>query len=106
MAVQQDVSGLKRRQVGCIVFMTVCSKEQMAAHRKQGVCCHDGEVQDHLIDFAVTVAAYTGDLLFVCIELRKHVFGQIFFGQVIAGTVVENVAQQDEPAGIFFFKLQ
>ena len=94
VAVQQNVAGLQRRQVGSVVHMAVGGVNQSLALGQHRIICHDGKVQHHLVYLAVAVAAHAEDAVLALVQHCQHLFGGVAFGQVIAGAVVQNITQQ------------
>ena len=77
-------------------------QEQLAAGLvKQGsVVGHDREVEHHLVDLGVAVAAHRDDAVGQGVEQRNHTLGGVVARQVVARTVIEQVAQQDDAVGL------
>ena len=73
-------------------------QEQLAAGlvEKRGVVGHDGKVEDHLVDLGVAVAAHRDDAVGQGVEQRNHALGGVIARQVVARSVVEQVAQQND----------
>ena len=94
VAMQQNVAGLQRRQVGSVVHMAVGGVNQPLALGQHRIICHDGKVQHHLVYLAVAVAAHAEDAVLALVQHRQHLFGGVAFGQVVAGAVVQNITQQ------------
>ena len=70
-----------------------------------GVVREDGEVEQHLVDFAVAVAAHTDDAVGQCVEAFGHGTRVETGRQTVARTVVEEVAQQQEHVAAFALKV-
>ena len=77
-------------------------QEQLAAGlvEQRGVVGHDGEVKHHLVDLSIAVAAYRDDVVGQGVEQRNHALGSIVARQVVARTVIKQVAQQDDAVGL------
>ena len=77
-------------------------QEQLAAGlvEQRGIVGHDGEVEHHLIDLGIAVAAYRDDAVGQGVEQRDHALGGVIARQVVARTVIEQVAQQDDAIGV------
>ena len=56
----------------------------------------DREIEEHLIDFAVAIAAHTHDLIGHGVESRRYAGGIEAGGETVARTVVEQIAEQEE----------
>ena len=56
----------------------------------------DGEIEEHLIDFAVAIAAYTHNVVGHGVESRRYAGGIETGGEAVARTVVEQIAEQEE----------
>ena len=67
---------------------------------EQGIVCHAGEVEHHLVDLGLAVAAYGQHLASDAIEHLDHLLGGIVLGQVVARPVVEQVAQEHHAVGL------
>ena len=77
-------------------------QEQFAAGlvKQGGVVGHDREVEHHLVDLGVAVAAHRDDAVGQGVEQRNHTLGGIVARQVVARAVVEQVAQQHDAVGL------
>ena len=77
-------------------------QEQFAAGliKQRGVVGHDGKVEHHLVDLGVAVAAHRDDAVGQGVEQRNHALGGVVARQVVARTVVEQVAQQNDAVGL------
>ena len=102
--VQQNVAGGQRRRGLGVVDMAVGSVHQPSAHRKHGIVCQHREFQHHLVHLGVTVAAHAEQAVLHTVEQRHDLLGRIALRQVVAGAVVEQVPQQQQPVGLFPFK--
>ncbi len=80
-------------------------QEQFTASlvEQRGVVRHDGEVEDHLVDLGVAVAADGDDAVGQGVEQRNHALGSVVARQVVARAVVEQVAQQNDAVGLLGF---
>ena len=61
---------------------------------RAGLC--DGEIEEHLVDFAVAIAAHAHDLIGHGVESRRHAGGIEAGGEAVARAVVEQIAEQEE----------
>ena len=120
VAVEQDGAD---RQLGQVVHAVVeagaidvaVGEEQLAARllahgaiggqlgrgvkdrRKVG---HAGEVEDHLVDLGLAVAAHADDLRAQGIEHGDDLLGGVALGKVIARAMVEHVTEQQQAVGL------
>ena len=101
MAVQQDIPRSQRRQVFQVVHMAVSGIDQTPAHRQHGVIGQDGEIQHHLVHLGVAVASHAEQLLLQAVQKRDDLFGRVALRQVVAGAVVQKVAQQQQAVSPF-----
>ena len=53
------------RLVVRVIDVTVCQEEDVTFINQIDVISHDGEFQDHLIDFGIAVASYGNNLISV-----------------------------------------
>ena len=97
MAGNNDVARRKWRQRK----MAVGDDATAVGMEDRRVVAHDGEVEKHLIDFRVAVAANGDDLLLLCVHERREIGRFIADGQHVAWAVVEIVAAEDEIVGEF-----
>ena len=81
--------------------MAVRHKTAVVGVEDRRVVAHDREVEKHLIDFRVAVAADGDHLFFLCVHERREIGRFIAYGQHVAGAVVEVVAAEDEIVGVF-----
>ena len=56
----------------------------------------DGEIEEHLVDFAVAIAAYTHNVVGHGVESRRYAGGIETGGETVARAVVEQIAEQEE----------
>ena len=96
MSVDEDVAVAKLGRGVFPEVMTVGQIDTAAVKVQDRIICEDREAQYHLIDFGITVAAHAKQLFGYIIEKCDDFLGRITFGQVVARTVVEQVAEQDE----------
>ena len=77
-------------------------QEQLATGlvEQRGVVGHEGEVEDHLVDLGIAVAADGDDAVGQGVEQRDYALGGVVARQVVARTVIEQVAQQDDAVGL------
>ena len=101
MAMQENIAGAERRQVRGVVDVAVRGVDQPVSNREDAVIGQNREVQHHLVNLRVAVAADAEEPVSPFVEHGQHLFGGIFVRQIVARAVVENVAQQQKPAGPF-----
>lgn len=75
VAVEQDVALLKGRQAVGVIMVAVSCIDDEASLSQDGIRRHDGKFQDHLIDFAVAVAADAEDGILLSLSMAKTSFG-------------------------------
>lgn len=98
---EEDVPLLNRRQAVRIIVVAVGCIDDKVSLGQDGIRGHDGKFEDHLIDFAVAVAADAEDGVFYSIQHGKDFFRIIVFRQIVSRSVVEDVAEENETVGTF-----
>ena len=83
--------------------MTVDGVYDKAAVAYDRVIGHDGKIKHHLVDLSVAVAADGDDLFFKRIEHGDDLFGRVAFGQVVSRAMIEHIAEDKYPVGLFTF---
>ena len=73
----------------------------MLSLRHHTVVRQNGKCQHHLVHLRVAVSAHAENVLFMFIQHFSHAFRVVISGQIISRPVVENIAQQKKPPGIF-----
>ena len=101
MAIEQDVAGLHGRQGFQVVTVAMGRIDEAAALGQDGIGRHDGKFQDHLINVGITVAADAEDGVFDFVEHGKDFLRRVVFGQVVARSVIEDIAEQDQAVSPF-----
>ena len=97
VAKQEDGSRSQGRQVVRIPQMAMGGVEgEVWLRLKQSVVCHAGKGQDHLIDFRLAVAPDGQNMVLQAGEHCDDLLGPVPFGQIIAGTMVQKISQQQE----------
>ena len=96
MAVQENIAGAERRQVRGVVDVAVRGVDQPVSNREDAVIGQNREVQHHLVNLRVAVAADAEEPVSPFVEHGQHLFGGIFVRQIVARAVVENVTQKQE----------
>ena len=72
--------------------------------RQRGIIRQNGELQHHLIYLCLTVASYAEQVLFHAVEHFYDFLGSIVLGKIVSGSVIEQVAQENELVRLFDFK--
>ena len=101
MAMEQDVAGLHGRQGFQVVTVAMGRINEAAALGQDSIGGHDGKFQYHLVYIGVTISTDTEDGVFDFVEHGKDFLRGIVFGQVIARSVIEDVAEQDQAVSPF-----
>ena len=83
------------------VFMTVCKEETLAFVHDDGIVCHDGEVEQHLVDLAITIATNCYDAIGMLIEFISNGLWVVTFGKTVSRTKVEQVTEEHEHIALF-----
>ncbi len=95
VSVNQNVTAAKgRRRLG-IVVMPVGDKEGSAFLKKEHIVGENGEVQHHLVDLGVAVSADTAKDILAAIKQGDDFLGCVVGRQVVARSVIKQVAQED-----------
>ena len=85
------------------VHMAVGKEERLVAGggiHKDVVVGHAGKVEDHLVDLGLAVASHGDDAVGDAVEHLDHALGRVVGGQVVAGAVVQEVAEEHHPIGL------
>ena len=101
MTVEQDVTRPHGRQGGYVVAVAMGRIDEAAALGQDGIGGHDGEFQYHLVYIGVTISTDTEDGIFDFVEHGKDFLRRVVFGQVVARSVIEDVAEQDQAVSPF-----
>ena len=104
VAVEKNVPLLQRRKRCGMIEMPMGDKEAAAARKEQAIVGQNGEVEHHLIDLRVTVAADGEDPVRAGIELGRHRFGVVALGQIVPRSVIEQIPQKKQFVGVFPLK--
>lgn len=62
----------------------------------EGIVCHDGEVEEHLVDLAIAISSDGYDAVGQGIEFFSHGLRVVPLGYGIARSEVEKVAEEEE----------
>ena len=84
------------REVLGIVMMAMGQIQGKTIGEDHGAVSQAGEGQNHLIHLRLAVAPDSQDDLPVLRKHRDHRFGGIIPGQIVPGTVIEQIAQQEQ----------
>ena len=68
---------------------------------QHGIVREDRELEHHLVDLAVAVAADAEELVRERIEHRDDLLRRVIARQVVARAMVENVPEEEERIGLF-----
>ena len=101
MAAEQDISGSVRRRSCLAGVMSVCRVDGFVTEKKDRILSHYGEIQNHLVDFRVAVAAYAQKIVLEGIQHIDYFFGIIVTRKIIARSVVEYITEKNDPFGFF-----
>ena len=94
--VQEDVPGSQRREIFQVVDVPVRRIDEPLADRQDTVIRHHREIQHHLVHLGFAVAPHAAELRLQAVQQRDDLFRGIFAGQVVAGAVIEQVAQKEQ----------
>ena len=86
-----------------VLPVAVGGDDSRAAEHHDRVVGHAGEVEHHLVDLGLAVAAHAEDLVFERVEHGYDGLGVVSLRQVVARAVVQHVAEQEELVGRLFF---
>ena len=78
-------------------MVAVDGVECPAAPGEDGILRQNGEVQHHLIHLSVTVSPDAQQMLPAAVEQLDDLLGGIALRQVVPGTVVQKISQQQKP---------
>ena len=101
MAAEKDISGSVRRRSGLTGVMSMCRVDGLITEQKDRILSHYGEVQDHLVDFRVTIASHAQKIVLQRVQHIDDFFRIIVTWKIITRSVVEYVAEKDDPFGFF-----
>ena len=77
------------RHILLIIYMSVGQQVSLAVIHEQGVGFHDREIEQHLIDFCITVATYGDNLVCQTIEALHDALRVDALRNAVAGTIVD-----------------
>ena len=96
MPAQQHVAGLQGRGRGLAGVMPVGGKDKMPVQLHQAVIRQDREGEDHLVHLRLAVAADAEKLGAAVIQKGDDLLWGVAVGQVVPGSVIEQVAQEQD----------
>ena len=99
VAAQQQIPRPEGRQVVQVPHVAVGEVGQPVLQQEDAVVGQDGKLQHHLVHLAVAVAPDAEQVVGQGVEQGDDLLGGIVPGQVVAGAVVEQVSQQNQPGG-------
>ena len=67
----------------------------------QGVICHTGEGQHHLVHLCLAVAPHGQNPVLQTGEHGDDILGPVALGQIVPGTVIEQIPQKEQLVRIF-----
>ena len=76
-----------------VIYVSVCKKQLLALVYQQQVIAKNREVEQHLVYLAVAVSANCHNVFGACIQQLYNTFGVEPFGNRVAWTVVQYIAQ-------------
>ena len=104
MPAEQQVARAERGRGLLVCVVTVCGIDQMRTERNQCVVCHDGKRQHHLVNLGFAVAPHTEQAFLNGGEQGDHPLGVVLLRQIVARSVIQQVAQQKQAVGLFVGK--
>ena len=93
MRTEQFVHGMSVAEVFC----------RASRIEHYGIVRQAGEIEHHLVNFSLTVASHSDDLLGKAIEHCGNFFWRVLIGQIIAGAMVEKVTKKHNTVRSFGF---
>jgi len=98
--VEEHASGGQGGQRLGILVMAVGQMEQLAVHQQLRIVSQAGEGKHHLIYLGFAVAPNGNDALLQPGQHGNHLLGGVVPGQIVAGAVIQQVAQENHPVGL------
>ena len=95
VALAQEVDAAARRTF-LAIDVTVSEDDVPTVVDEMRASLGDGKIEEHLVDFAVAIAAHTHDLIGHGVESRRHAGSIETGGEAVARAVVEQIAEQEE----------
>jgi hypothetical protein len=103
VAAEEIVSGTQGRDPVRAVIMPMGGKDAEAVCFQKSVFRQNRKLQYHLIHLGVAVSPDTQQLVFHAVEQRGDGTGVIFLGVVVPGTMIKQVAQENDAVSLFPF---
>ncbi len=97
MTISQYIASGERRQIIRTIEMTVGQKQAVAFAKHLLPGGSNGEMQQHLIDFAITVTADGDNPLRDAVQPLGDLRRRIPFRQRVARPVIEHIAEDNQP---------
>ena len=94
--IDEDVTRRSLREALLVVDVTVGQEKLHALVNQQGIGSLNGEVEQHLIHFGVAVASHGENLVCALVEEIDDARRIESVGQTVSGTIVQQVAEDDE----------
>ena len=100
----ENVTRIERRVFVGMIDMAVRQEKLAAVHMDHAIGFHHRIFNEHLVHFAVAVAAHGEDAVLVLIQQPGHFNWIVLIGQRVARTVVERIAENNDLIGLLRFK--
>ncbi len=104
MPVEKYVSPVQSRRIFGIEYVPVGKKDSPALKPEQGTVRRNREVKNHLIHLGIAVPPHTEQLFPPLIEHFYDLLRRVAAGQIVSGTVIENIPQQEKLVRFFIVK--
>ena len=96
VAAEEHVAWHERRRIGLAVYVAVGGVEDAAAQGQDAVIGHHWEAEHHLVYLCLAVAAHAEEMFADAIEHFNYALRGVVVREIVAGAVVEQVAQQQQ----------
>ena len=96
MPVSEHRAQSERRQAVFVPEVAVRAEKRLVARFDDGVVAHHRELEHHLVDFGVAVAAHGDDLVLSGVQQVRDPHGVVEVRYAVARPVVEEVAKQHD----------
>ena len=100
----ENVAGEKRGEILLVPQMPVGDEAAPASGEEHQVVTRAGELEKHLVNLAVAVAANREDADLSRVDQLRGFLGIVSFGDSVARAVVQVVAAEDEILGLFLLE--
>ena len=101
MSIQKDVAIPKERGMFRIHVVTMAGIDHPAIPIQQAIFRKNRKLQHHLVHLCIAVTPNADNGFLDAVEKGNHLFGVIFPRQIIAGTMIEDIPQQQKPVRLF-----